>query len=158
MAASCPLCDKLQHLRELPAEELVWQFPHSVAFLGPWQYYTGYCVLVARTHHTELHHLPSEVRAAFLEEMVTLGRAIETAFKPRKLNCESLGNQAPHLHWHLFPRRHDDPETLKPAWIALDRAEQDASEKQRLQSAALTRPEIVSRLQIALVQIHAPVA
>ena len=156
MTATCSLCDKLSRLNELPADELVWQFPHSVAFLGPWQYHTGYCILVARTHCTELHRLPAEIRTSLFEEMVTLGHAIDMAFKPRKLNCESLGNQVPHLHWHLFPRRHDDPETLKPAWIALDRAEHDEGEKRRLQSASLARPEIITRLQESLQQLHAP--
>jgi diadenosine tetraphosphate (Ap4A) HIT family hydrolase len=88
--------------------------------------------------------------------MVTLGHAIDLAFKPRKLNCESLGNQVPHLHWHLFPRGQEDPDTLKPVWLALDRAERDESERQRLQTASLPRSEIVSRLRNSLQQLHAP--
>src|ERR1051325_11064385 len=151
----CPLCEKLRRLQELPGDELVWQFPHSVAFLGPWQYHTGYCVLVSRTHATELHHLPTDVRIAFLDEMVTLTKAIDAAFKPRKMNCELLGNQVPHLHWHLFPRRADDPETLKAVWLALDRAERDEAEKARLQAAPLARAEIASRLRLTLREIGA---
>src|ERR1022692_2653656 len=77
MSDRCPLCDKLSRLPELPADDLVWQFPHSVALLGPWQYHTGYCVLVARSHCTELHQLPAGMRSAFLDEMVTLAHAIE---------------------------------------------------------------------------------
>src|SRR5215203_5008764 len=114
---TCPLCDKLN---QLPAEQLVWQFPHSIALLGPWQFYSGYCVLIARTHATELHHLLVTERSAFLHEMIVLSHAIATAFQPRKMNCESLGNQVPHLHWHLFPRSESDPDTLKPVWLALD--------------------------------------
>ena len=64
MAAACPLCDKLNRLTELPDDELVWQFPHSVALLGPWQYYTGYCILVSRLHHGELHQMSGPVRSA----------------------------------------------------------------------------------------------
>ena len=153
MAVACPLCDKL---RELPADDVVWQFPHSVALLGPWQYYTGYCILVARSHNTELHHMPTAERSAFLEEMVVLGQAIEATFHPRKLNCESLGNQVPHLHWHLFPRRADDPEMLKAVWLALDRADRDDGEKQRLQTSPMTRAEIAARLRGNLQQLHAP--
>ena len=41
----------------LPHDEIVWQFPHSVAFLGAWQFYHGYCVLVSRGHTTELSGL-----------------------------------------------------------------------------------------------------
>ena len=35
--ADCPFCRKLADLGLLPADELIWQFPHSVALLGPWQ-------------------------------------------------------------------------------------------------------------------------
>lgn len=150
---TCPLCDKVQ---QLPGDELVWQFPHSVAFLGPWQYHTGYCVLVSRDHATELHHLPANVRATFLEEMVTLSNAIATEFKPRKMNCELLGNQAPHLHWHLFPRRADDPDTLKAVWLGFERAERDEQEKHRLQTAAIPRSEIIARIRRQLRQLQAP--
>ena len=156
MNTPCPLCDKLTRLIELPADDLVWEFSHSVALLGPWQYYTGYCVLVSRVHCTELHHLPVPQRTAFLGEMVTLAHAIDIAFQPRKMNCESLGNQVPHLHWHLFPRRHDDPDSLKAVWLALDRAQEDEREKQRLQGASLSRAEITARLRRALERLHAP--
>ncbi len=156
MPTPCPFCDKLTRLSELPADELVWQFPHSIALLGPWQYYTGYCVLIARVHATELHQLPAPQRSAFLDEMVTLSHAIATAFEPRKLNCESLGNQVPHLHWHLFPRRADDPDTLKPVWLALERAERDEGEKQRQQTGHLPRAEIAARVRDALEQLKAP--
>ena len=147
---TCPLCAKLNQIQPLPADELVWQFPHSIAILGPWQYYTGYCVLIARSHATELYQLAAPERAVFLAEMVLLSEAIATAFQPRKLNCESLGNQVPHLHWHLFPRSHDDPDTLKPVWLALDRADRDEAEKLRLQTASISRVEIAERLRATL--------
>lgn len=142
---SCPLCDKLQRP---PADELVIAFPHSLAFLGPWQYHVGYCVLVARRHVTELHHL--DARAEFVDEACRLSLAIETAFQPAKLNVESLGNIVPHLHWHLFPRRADDPDRLKAVWLGFDRAERDPLEKSRLETGPLPRPEIIARLQAAL--------
>ena len=156
MTDSCPLCDKLAHLRELPADDVVWQFPHSVALLGPWQYHTGYCILISRSHRVELHQLPPSLRSAFLNEMVVLSHAIAATFEPRKMNCELLGNQVPHLHWHLFPRRHDDPDNLKAVWLGLDRAEYDDIEKQRLQTASISRSEITARLRATLQQMQAP--
>jgi diadenosine tetraphosphate (Ap4A) HIT family hydrolase len=156
MIDPCPFCEKLDRLHELPDDEVVWQFAHSIALLGPWQYYTGYCVLVSRTHAAELHQLPRSQRSEFLEEMVMLARAIEVAFNPRKMNCELLGNQVPHLHWHLFPRRHDDPEASAAVWLAIDRAQRDGAEKQRLQTGPITRSGIVARLRQTLLQMPAP--
>jgi diadenosine tetraphosphate (Ap4A) HIT family hydrolase len=145
-ASDCLFCQKLTRLESTPDEDLVWRFPHSDAFLGPWQYYQGYCILVARQHATELNHLPIEVRQGYFEELCLLARAIEEAFQPLKLNYELLGNQVPHLHWHVFPRYLDDPQRLKPVWLALDRAETDETEKHRLQEGRLNRPTIMKKL------------
>jgi len=57
MADACPFCNKLAALETLKHGEVVWTFPHSVALLGPWQFYEGYCVLVSRRHATELSQL-----------------------------------------------------------------------------------------------------
>ncbi len=152
MAADCPFCKKLAELDSLPSHEVVWQFPHSVALLGPWQYYQGYCVLISRRHATELSQLTEEERRTFLDEMCLLARVIEDCFQPRKLNYELLGNQVPHLHWHLFPRYDHDPEKLKPVWLAIDRAEKREAEKQQLQTGALSREAIAEKLRSHLQQ------
>jgi diadenosine tetraphosphate (Ap4A) HIT family hydrolase len=144
---NCLFCKKLA---ALPAHDVVWEFPHSVAFLGPWQYYQGHCILVARTHATELFHLRDDERHAYLDEMCELAEAIHSSFRPHKLNYELLGNQVPHLHWHLFPRYPDDPDSLRPAWVALERAEADEAEKLRLSTGSACREEIMKRLRGAL--------
>src|SRR5262249_25073612 len=112
-----------------------------------WQYYHGYCILVARRHATELSQFTADERHGFFDEMCTLAKAIETCFQPRKLNYELLGNQVPHLHWHLFPRQGDDPELLKPVWLALDRAERDEKERRRLQTGPISRAETIALLK-----------
>lgn len=145
--ADCPFCRKLSNLNSLPSEELIWQFRHSVALLGPWQYYHGYSILVARTHATELNQLPDHERVAYFNEMCLLAKAIEEAFHPRKLNYELLGNQVPHLHWHLFPRYDHDPDVLKPVWLALDRAERDETERYRLEARPINSLETADRLR-----------
>ena len=147
---NCSLCDKVQSL-VISADEVVWEFPCSVALLGPWQYYTGYCIVVARRHVDELFELDDAELHATFGEMVVVARAIAACFEPRKINYEMLGNQVAHPHWHVFPRRADDPETLKAVWLAIDRAERDPEDKLRLQTGPVPRAEIVLRLKQ---QIH----
>jgi diadenosine tetraphosphate (Ap4A) HIT family hydrolase len=118
-----------------------------VALLGPWQYYHGYCVLVSRRHATELSQLEPEDCRAYLDEMRLLAGAIEACFRPHKLYYELLGNQVPHLHWHLFPRFRDDPDGLRPVWFALDRAETDPNQRQRLQTGPLSWAETTAALR-----------
>jgi diadenosine tetraphosphate (Ap4A) HIT family hydrolase len=151
----CPFCRKLAELEALPPDELVWRFPHSVALLGPWQFYHGYCVLVARRHARELSELPDDVRRASLDEMCLLARAIEHAVRPHKLNYELLGNQVPHLHWHLLPRSLDDPARSSPVWLALDDAERDTELRQRLSTGPTGRHQTIDRLRQSLLSLNA---
>jgi diadenosine tetraphosphate (Ap4A) HIT family hydrolase len=151
----CPLCRTVAELNARDNGTLVWHFPHSVAYVGPWQYYTGYCLLVSRTHATELSQL-GRIRDAFLLEMSILAEAIEACFQPHKLNYEMLGNVVPHLHWHIFPRSANDPERLQPVWIALERAKTDAAEKTRLETGTVPVAEVRDRLGKWLAHNSAP--
>ncbi|MBA2227013.1 MAG: HIT family protein [Gemmataceae bacterium] len=153
--SSCPLCAALADPQQHWGARQVWAFPHSVAVLGPWQYYTGYCLLVSREHVTELSQLGAR-RTPFLEEMALLAEAIEACFQPHKLNYELLGNQVPHLHWHLFPRYADDPQSRQPVWLALNRAENEPQERHRLEAGFLPPSESVARLQRWLREHGAP--
>ncbi|MBY0458817.1 MAG: HIT family protein [Gemmataceae bacterium] len=152
---NCPFCSRLATPDGWPESEIVWHFPHSVAVVGPWQFYTGYCLLVSREHATELSRLGPH-RTQFLGEMALLAEAIESCFQPHKLNYELLGNQVPHLHWHLFPRSADDPERLQPVWLALERAKTDPAEKKRLETGTVPVAEVRARLRRWLEENDAP--
>jgi diadenosine tetraphosphate (Ap4A) HIT family hydrolase len=154
----CPFCHKLTTLDHLPPGEVVWSFPHSVALLGTHQFYRGYCVLISRQHARELSGLADEVRRAYLDEMCLLARAIECPFRPHKLNYELLGNQVPHLHWHLFPRYPDDPDVLNPVWLALERGKTNPDLRRQLEQESAERPALSSALHHELVRLKAPTA
>jgi diadenosine tetraphosphate (Ap4A) HIT family hydrolase len=153
--ADCPFCEKLTDSNGWPAEDVIWSFPQSVAVLGPWQFFTGYCLLISRRHATELSQLGPN-RAAFLEEMAALAEAIEACFRPHKMNYELLGNHVPHLHWHLFPRYKDDPDRLRPVWFALEKADSDPFGKRRLETGTVPRAEAAKRLRDWLNSSGAP--
>ncbi|MFM7149174.1 MAG: HIT family protein [Gemmataceae bacterium] len=152
----CPFCKKLADLPALREEDVVWSFPLGVAFLGPWQFYQGYCVLASRKHARELFDLTDEERKTYLEEMCLLARAIHHAFQPLKLNYELLGNQVSHLHWHVFPRYGEDPDRLSPVWLNLARAEQSPTIRETLERGSLPREEIRARIRQSLVALGAP--
>jgi diadenosine tetraphosphate (Ap4A) HIT family hydrolase len=154
-APDCPFCNQLARLPDLPGDQLVGQFVHSVVILGPWQYFHGYCLLVARRHATELNQLPDAERRAYLDEMCVLAQAITDCFHPHKLNYELLGNQVPHLHWHVFPRYRHDPEAVQPVWLALDRAERDPDQRQRLMTGPVGRADTAVKLRRRLQEMGA---
>jgi diadenosine tetraphosphate (Ap4A) HIT family hydrolase len=71
-------------------------------------------VVVWRGRHVvEPTELSDEEAAVYGREVLTVGRALETAFSAVKLNYNVLGNWVPHLHTHIVPRYADDP---RPGW------------------------------------------
>ncbi|HEX2055659.1 MAG TPA: HIT family protein [Nitrospiraceae bacterium] len=86
------------------------------AYLHEDQFFTGWTVLVLKRHATELFHLTHEERARLIEEVAFVARHLVAEFNAVKMNYELLGNQLPHIHWHLIPRLARDPSRLDPVW------------------------------------------
>ena len=97
--------------------DVIAELPRSWVILGDAQFYRGYCVLLAKRHATEPYLMPRGEAHELLDEMLAVGKAISTVTAPLKLNYECLGNQEPHVHWHIFPRYLDDPIRLQPVWL-----------------------------------------
>ncbi|MBV9279782.1 MAG: HIT family protein [Chloroflexi bacterium] len=74
----------------------------------------GLTVVVWRGRHVaEPTELTVDEAAKYWQELLAVGRAIEQALQPVKLNYNLLGNAVPHLHTHVVPRYADDP---RPGW------------------------------------------
>ena len=109
---ACVMCGKYGRGGPL----LIAELETTRAFLHEDQFFPGYVLLVLRRHATELFELPVGERGAHLEEVSRVAEAIARALRPVKMNYELLGNQVPHIHWHLVPRLADDPEPRWPVW------------------------------------------
>lgn len=95
---------------------LIAELETARAFLHEDQFFPGYVLLVLRRHATELYELEAGERRAHLEEVSRVAQALARAFQPVKMNYELLGNQVPHIHWHLVPRLATDPDLRSPIW------------------------------------------
>jgi diadenosine tetraphosphate (Ap4A) HIT family hydrolase len=101
-----------------------WPAPHlriadcglTVAYLHDDQFFEGWTVLVLKRHATELFHLTEEERRRLIEEVSAVSEVLSNRYRANKINYELLGNQLPHIHWHLVPRRPNDPAPLEPVW------------------------------------------
>jgi diadenosine tetraphosphate (Ap4A) HIT family hydrolase len=102
------------------------------AYLHEDQFFPGWTLLIAKRHATELYELERDERAALVEAVADVARALAAAYDAVKMNYELLGNLLPHIHWHLIPRRADDPIPRQPVWTlpheprSLDPAERRA--------------------------------
>jgi len=112
----------------------------SVAYLHDDQFFAGWTFVVLKRHATELWQLEAAERAALIEEVTRVARAVAAAFGALKMNYELLGNAIPHIHWHLIPRLAGDPEPRGPVWTV-------AHEPRRLSVAETAE-------RVALIRAH----
>lgn len=66
--------------------------------------FPGYCILYFRRHVAELFDLTPAERAQLAEDLSRIAQAVADCCRPAKLNYACLGNEVPHLHWHVVPR------------------------------------------------------
>ncbi len=111
---TCLICERIDLIRKGENPFFVAETKTGFVVLGDFQFFHGYTLLLSKEHKRELHELDPETRKAFVWEMSEVAAAVIRAFKPVKLNYELLGNTDEHMHWHLFPRHHDDPNPRGP--------------------------------------------
>lgn len=78
--------------------------------------YRGFCRVIWNDHIKEMSDLDAADRATFMAAVFKLEAVLRESLQPEKMNVASLGNQTPHLHWHVIPRFRDDPAYPKPVW------------------------------------------
>lgn len=98
------------------ADHFIADLGLSQAYLHEDQFFPGWTVVVFRRHATELFHLAPTERIQLMEEVTLMAKTLAQVFDARKINYELLGNQLPHIHWHLIPRLATDPDPLEPVW------------------------------------------
>lgn len=76
----------------------------------------GYCRVIWNTHVREMTDLPASARAHCMAAVFAVEQALRAVVQPDKINLAALGNQMPHLHWHIIPRWSDDPQFPDPIW------------------------------------------
>jgi diadenosine tetraphosphate (Ap4A) HIT family hydrolase len=113
MSAStvCPLC-------AAAGGQLVWQGKQVRVIQVDDAAYPGYCRVIWQAHVREMSDLAPIERAHLWGVLDVVERTLRAMLEPEKVNLASLGNQVPHLHWHVIPRWRDDPHFPDPIWAA----------------------------------------
>jgi diadenosine tetraphosphate (Ap4A) HIT family hydrolase len=111
--AGCPMCAEGRP-DETPLGVRVFAGTTADAYLQRVAIQRGYTIVIWRGRHVaEPTELDPDEAAAWWLEVLRVGRALEEALDPVKLNYDVLGNSLPHLHAHVIPRYADDP---RPGW------------------------------------------
>lgn len=111
MTTPCPLC-------QASAEDRVWANAELRVILVQEPDYPGLCRVIWREHVAEMTDLAADARARLMAAVWAVEAAVRVALKPAKVNLASLGNQVPHLHWHVIPRFRDDAHFPDAIWAA----------------------------------------
>jgi diadenosine tetraphosphate (Ap4A) HIT family hydrolase len=130
-AADCLMCVRV----EVEGDLFVADLGVSRAYLNEDQFFPGWVFVVLRRHATELYELSAAERGVLIEDVSQMAEALHRVYNPLKMNYELLGNQVPHIHWHLIPRLVGDPDPRWPVWRA-------SHEPRRLPA-----PEVAARIQ-----------
>jgi len=80
--------------------------------------YPGFCRVVLNQHAREMTELDAEQRERLMRVVFACETAVRELFHPDKVNLASLGNQVPHLHWHVIARHRGDRHFPDPIWAA----------------------------------------
>lgn len=106
---SCPFCTGA-------GGEVVWQDARLRVVLAEEAGYPGFCRVIWQAHVKEMSDLARDERRHLMDVVFALEQALRGLMQPDKINLASLGNQVPHLHWHVIPRFLDDPHFPAPVW------------------------------------------
>jgi len=131
--SNCVLCkDALS-----PAEgELIWRGDDCRVILIHDPDLPGFCRVIWNRHVSEMSELTYGERDLLMNLVFAVERAIKSTMEPFKINLASLGNQVPHLHWHVIPRYKDDAFFPNTAWSARARGTPAAIIGERQKRAA----------------------
>jgi diadenosine tetraphosphate (Ap4A) HIT family hydrolase len=96
--------------------------------------YPGFCRVVLNRHVAEMTDLAATERDTLMRTVFAVESSLRAVLAPDKINLASLGNQVPHLHWHVIPRFRDDAHFPGSVWSAPRR---EAPVDRRVDEAAL---------------------
>jgi diadenosine tetraphosphate (Ap4A) HIT family hydrolase len=88
----------------------------SKVYLHEDQFFPGWTIVVFQRHATELFQLAPTELFRLIEDVTRVAKTVAEVYEAKKMNYEFLGNQLPHIHWHIIPRLADDPAPLEPVW------------------------------------------
>ena len=84
--------------------------------------YPGFLRVIWQMHVREMTDLDPAAQQHLLRVVLAVEKLLRAELAPDKINLATLGNQVPHLHWHVIPRFVDDAHFPDPVWATRLRA------------------------------------
>lgn len=120
----CPLCSK-------PLSGELFRNTDWAVIDAADPMFPGFTRVVWLDHVAEMTDLAMNHQARLMDAVLTVESVMREVLNPHKINLASLGNQVPHLHWHIVPRWSDD--AAFPASVWTPGQDTDAAKRRRNQ-------------------------
>ncbi len=104
-SSECLYCQNNEKLQQLMIK--ICDLEVSQLFLFKEQTHPGRCNVVYNNHSVDFHELSDEQRNAFMRDVAVVGKAIQDAFNPDKINYGAYADTISHLHFHVVPKYKD---------------------------------------------------
>jgi len=78
--------------------------------------FAGFTRVIWNAHVREMSDLDPAQRQELMQVVFEVERIMRQYLNPDKVNLACLGNQVPHIHWHVIPRWRDDVAFPAPIW------------------------------------------
>jgi diadenosine tetraphosphate (Ap4A) HIT family hydrolase len=108
-AKPCEFCSS-------PGGAVVWQNELCRVVRADEPDYPGFVRVILNRHAREMSDLDPAEREAMMRVVFEVEAAVRESMGADKMNIASLGNQTPHVHWHVIPRFSDDRHFPTPIW------------------------------------------
>lgn len=145
-SSDCPLC-----LPDDPGQ-LLWHNQQLRVIRVDDDAFPGFTRVIWHAHQPEMTMLSPDERHTLMAAVWVVEATLRTHLQPHKVNLAQLGNQVPHLHWHVIPRWVNDTHYPDAIWApAQARSAEHAADWVALQQNLRQRlPEYWAALTHAL--------
>jgi diadenosine tetraphosphate (Ap4A) HIT family hydrolase len=114
MKQGCPFCDGV-------GGALIFQAPKFRVVRAAEAGFPAFYRLIWTDHVAEFSEISAADRHACMDAVTQVEQLLRKHLQPTKVNLASLGNQVPHLHWHIIARFDWDSHFPGPVWASAQR-------------------------------------
>ncbi|CEJ96265.1 Diadenosine tetraphosphate (Ap4A) hydrolase and other HIT family hydrolases [Caballeronia glathei] len=132
--------------------EVLWSDDVLRVVLADEPDWPGLIRVIWNGHVAEMSDLTDPERSKVMTAVNGVERAMRRVLSPAKVNLASLGNQVPHVHWHVIPRHSNDSRFPLPIWAPRQRTVSEAQLSKRRAQATLLREAVRLELNHAFGQ------
>ncbi len=130
--------------------EVLWKDEKVRVVLAAEPDYPGFCRVIWHAHAAEFTDLTDTERTHLMRVVGAVERAVRQVMQPDKVNLASLGNQVPHVHWHVIPRYRNDAHFPQPVWAPRQRSVSEPLLRARAAQATLLRHAVCEAVEHAV--------